>query len=89
VAPRLPQDKNFTDLVDVLKQYFGQAKDTNYVAAAQNEDSPPGVPTWDDKELHLYAVKGVRTHPIQVSMMLNGTAHILKLDMGAAVTIMS
>jgi len=36
---------------------------------------------WDEEELHLYAVKGVGTHPIQ--------AHILESDTGAAVTIMS
>ena len=67
----------------------GQAKDTNYVAAAQNEDLPPGVPAADKEELHLYSVNGAGTHSIQVSMMLNGLAHTLELDTGAAVTIMS
>ena len=71
-----------------LPRETGQAKDTNYMAAAQNEDLPPGVPAADE-ELHLYSVNGARTHPIQVSMMLNGLAHTLELDTGAAVTIMS
>jgi len=38
-----------------------QAKDTNYVAAAQNT---PGVPAGDKEELHLYAVNRVGTHPL-------------------------
>ena len=47
------------------------------------------MPAADEEELHLYSVNGAGTHPIQVSMMLNGLAHTLELDTGAAVTIMS
>jgi len=67
----------------------GQGKDTNYVAEGQNEDSLPRVLAGGEDELHLYAVKKVGTHPIQVSMMLNRIAHILELDTGTAFTIMS
>ena len=94
VAPIIPRDKFFVNLVSVLKKQFDPGKQQQgirYITVGkedpEQEVHSQSAPDPEDKS--LYAVEGSTAPPYQVSLLINNVSDTMEFDTKASITLIS